>query len=94
MLSQQFDLLDGFIQISNQGTSQLHLISVASHAFLTYSRQYHNVCPFFSLARPTRRYTRSVKGRLREGFSPERSLGMVEIGGIEQEEWRVVDEEG
>jgi hypothetical protein len=35
MLSQQLDLLDGFIQISDQGTSQLHLISEASHVVVT-----------------------------------------------------------
>jgi hypothetical protein len=51
MLSQQLDLLEGFIQISNQGTSQLHLISEASHAVVTSSRQYHGFRSFFSLAR-------------------------------------------
>jgi hypothetical protein len=42
MLSQQLDLLDGFIQISDQGTSQLHLISEESHAAVISSRQYHS----------------------------------------------------
>jgi hypothetical protein len=50
MLSQQLDLLDGFIQISDQGTSQLHLISEASHAIVTSSRQYHSFRSFFSSA--------------------------------------------
>jgi hypothetical protein len=50
MLSQQLDLLDGFIQISDQGMSQLHLISEASHAVVTSSRQYHRFCSFFSSA--------------------------------------------
>jgi hypothetical protein len=40
MLSQQLDLLDGFIQISDQGMSQLHLINEASHAVVISSRQY------------------------------------------------------
>jgi hypothetical protein len=51
MLSQQFDFLDDFIQISDQGTSQLHLISEASHAVVTSGRQYHRFRSFFSLAR-------------------------------------------
>jgi hypothetical protein len=51
MLSQQLDLLDGFIQISDQGMSQLHLISKASHAVITSSRQYHDFRSFFSSAR-------------------------------------------
>jgi hypothetical protein len=51
MLSQQLDLLDGFIQILDQGTSQLHLISEASHAAVTSSMQYHPFCSFFSSAR-------------------------------------------
>jgi hypothetical protein len=38
MLSRQLDLLDGFIQISDQGTSQLHLISEASHVVVISSR--------------------------------------------------------
>jgi hypothetical protein len=38
MLSQQLDLLDGFIQISDQGTSQLHLISEASLEVVISSR--------------------------------------------------------
>jgi hypothetical protein len=42
MLSQQLDFLDGFIQISDQGMSQLHLISEASHAAVTPNRQYHS----------------------------------------------------
>jgi hypothetical protein len=48
MPSQQLDLLDGFIQISDQGTSQLHLISDASHAVVTSNRQYRSSCSFSS----------------------------------------------
>jgi hypothetical protein len=51
MLSQQLDLLDSFIQISDQSMSQLHLISEASHTVVTSSKQYHNFCSFFSSAR-------------------------------------------
>jgi hypothetical protein len=51
MLSQQLDLLDSFIQILDQGMSQLHLISEASHAVMTSSRQYHSFRSFFSSAR-------------------------------------------
>jgi hypothetical protein len=50
MLSQQLDLLDGFIQILDQSTSQLHLISEASHVVVTSSGQYHGFRSFFSLA--------------------------------------------
>jgi hypothetical protein len=50
MLSQQLVLLDGFIQISDQGMSQLHLISQTSHAVMISSRQYHNFLSFFSSA--------------------------------------------
>jgi hypothetical protein len=50
MLSQQLDILDSFIKIWNQGTSQLHLISEASHAVVTSSRQYHSFRSFFSSA--------------------------------------------
>jgi hypothetical protein len=50
MLSQQLDLLDGFIQISDQGMSQLHLITEASHAVVTSIKQYHSFRSFFSLA--------------------------------------------
>jgi hypothetical protein len=50
MLSQQLDLLDSFIQISDQGTSQLHLIGEASHAVVTSSRQYHSFRAFFNSA--------------------------------------------
>jgi hypothetical protein len=50
MLSQQLDLFNGFIQISDQGTSQLHLISEASHAVMTSSRQYHDFRNFSSSA--------------------------------------------
>jgi hypothetical protein len=50
MLSQYLDLFDGFIQISDQGMSQLHLISEASHAIMTPSRQYHGFHSFFSSA--------------------------------------------
>jgi hypothetical protein len=38
MLSQQLDLLDSFIQISDQGSTQLHLISEASHSVVISSR--------------------------------------------------------
>jgi hypothetical protein len=48
MLSQQLDLLDGFIQIPDQGTSQLHLISEASHAVVTSNRWYHRFRSFSS----------------------------------------------
>jgi hypothetical protein len=48
MLSQQLDLLDGFIQISDQGTSQLHLISETSHAVVISSKQYHGFRSFSS----------------------------------------------
>jgi hypothetical protein len=48
MLSQQLDLLDSFIQILDQGMSQLHLISEASHAVMTSSRQYHSFRSFSS----------------------------------------------
>jgi hypothetical protein len=51
MLSQQLDFLDGFILISDQGMSQLHLISEASHAVVTFSRQYHGFRSFFGSAR-------------------------------------------
>jgi hypothetical protein len=51
MLSQLLDLLDGFIQILDQGTSQLHLISEASLAVVTSSRQYHGFRSFFSSSR-------------------------------------------
>jgi hypothetical protein len=50
MLSQRLDLLDGFVQMSDQGTSQLHLISEASHAVVISSRQYHGFCSLFVLA--------------------------------------------
>jgi hypothetical protein len=50
MLSQQLDLLDGFIQISDQGTSQLNLISEASHVVVTSRMQYHSFRSFFSSA--------------------------------------------
>jgi hypothetical protein len=45
-------------------------------------------------AQPTCRYTRSAKGRPREGVPPERPLGLVATDGIEQEEWHAVDKEG
>jgi hypothetical protein len=48
MLSQQLDLLDDFIQISDQGTSQLYLISEASHVVGTSSGLYHSFCSFSS----------------------------------------------
>jgi hypothetical protein len=51
MLPQQLDLLVGFIQTSDQGTSQLHLISEASHVVVTFGRQYHSFRSFFSSAR-------------------------------------------
>jgi hypothetical protein len=50
MLSQQLNLLDCFIQISDQGMSQLHLISEASHAVVISSRQHHNFHSFFGSA--------------------------------------------
>jgi hypothetical protein len=50
MLSQQLDLLDGFVQISDQGTSQLHLISEAYHVVVTSSGQNYSFCSFFSSA--------------------------------------------
>jgi hypothetical protein len=50
MLSQQLDLLDGFIQISDQGMSQLHLISEASNTVVISSRQYHSFHSIFSSA--------------------------------------------
>jgi hypothetical protein len=50
MLSQQLDLLDGFIQISNQGMSQLHLISEASHVVVASSGQNYGFRSFFSSA--------------------------------------------
>jgi hypothetical protein len=48
MLSQQLDLLDGFIQISDQGMSQLFLISEASHVVMISNRQYHDFRSFSS----------------------------------------------
>jgi hypothetical protein len=51
MLSQQPDLLDSFIQISDQGMSQFHLISEASNAVMISSRQHHDFGSFFNLAR-------------------------------------------
>jgi hypothetical protein len=51
MLSQQLDLLDGFVQISDQGTNQLHLISEASHVVVASSGQNYSSHSFFSLAR-------------------------------------------
>jgi hypothetical protein len=50
MLSQQLDLIDSFIQISDQGMSQLHLISEAPNAVMISSRQHHGFCSFFGLA--------------------------------------------
>jgi hypothetical protein len=50
MPSQQLDLLDGFIQISNQGMTQLHLITETSHVIMIYNMQHHSFCSFFSLA--------------------------------------------
>jgi hypothetical protein len=50
MLTQQLDLLNGFIQISDQGMSQLHLISEASHTVIISNRQYHGFHAFFSSA--------------------------------------------
>jgi hypothetical protein len=50
MLSQQLDLLDSFIQILDQGMSQLHLTIEASHAVVISSRQYHSFRSFFSSA--------------------------------------------
>jgi hypothetical protein len=51
MLSQLLDLLVSFVQILDQGMSQLHLISEASHAVVISSRQCHDFFSFFSLAR-------------------------------------------
>jgi hypothetical protein len=51
MLSQQLDLLDSFVQISDQGMSQLHLISEASHVIVTSSGQNYGFRSFFSSAR-------------------------------------------
>jgi hypothetical protein len=51
MLSQQIDLLDSFIKILDQGTSQLHWISEAPNAVMISSRQHHGFRSFFSLAR-------------------------------------------
>jgi hypothetical protein len=48
MLSQQLDLLDGFVQISDQGTSQLHLISEASHVVVASSGQNYSSRSFNS----------------------------------------------
>jgi hypothetical protein len=47
MLSQQLNLLDGFIQILDQGTSQLHLIREASHVVVTSSGQNYDFRSFF-----------------------------------------------
>jgi hypothetical protein len=51
MLSQQLDLLDGFVQILDQGMSPLHLISEASHVVVTSSGQNYGFRSFFSSAR-------------------------------------------
>jgi hypothetical protein len=51
MLSQQLDLLGGFVQISDQGTSQLHLISEASHVVVASSGQNYSSRSVFSSAR-------------------------------------------
>jgi hypothetical protein len=50
MLFQQLDLFDSFIQISDQGTSQLHLISEAPNAVMISSRQHHDFQSFFGSA--------------------------------------------
>jgi hypothetical protein len=50
MLSQQLDLLDDFVKILDQGTSQLHLINKASHVVVTSSRQKYGFRSFFSSA--------------------------------------------
>jgi hypothetical protein len=50
MLSQQLDLLDSFVQISDQGMSQLHLISEASHVVVASSGQNYSSRSFFSSA--------------------------------------------
>jgi hypothetical protein len=48
MLSQQLDLLDDFIRTLDQGTSQFHLISEASHAVVISSGQHHGFRSFGS----------------------------------------------
>jgi hypothetical protein len=50
MFSQQLDLLDGFIQILDQGMGQLYLISEASHVIVASSRQNYSSRSFFSSA--------------------------------------------
>jgi hypothetical protein len=51
MFSQQLDVLDGFVQILDQGTSQLHLIREAFHVVVASSGQNYSSCSFFSSAR-------------------------------------------
>jgi hypothetical protein len=51
MLNQQLDLLDGFVQILDQGTSQLHSISETSHSVMASSGQNYSSRSFFSSAR-------------------------------------------
>jgi hypothetical protein len=48
MFSQQLDLLDSFVQISDQGMSQLHLISEASHVVVASSGQNYSSRSFSS----------------------------------------------
>jgi hypothetical protein len=48
LLSQQFDLLDVLIKISDQGMSQLHLISEAPNAVVISSGHHHDFGSFSS----------------------------------------------
>jgi hypothetical protein len=51
MLSQQLDLLDGLINISNQCMGQLHLVGEASNAVATFRGQHHGFSSFSGMAR-------------------------------------------
>jgi hypothetical protein len=51
MLSQQLDLLDGLIKISNQCMSQLHLVGEASNEVAISRRHHHGFSSFSGTAR-------------------------------------------
>jgi hypothetical protein len=50
MVAKLLDFLHGLVEISGQGTGQIHLISEASYVVMTFSGQYHNISSIVGLA--------------------------------------------
>jgi hypothetical protein len=50
MLSLQLDLLDGLVKISDQSTSQLHLVGEAPYVVMVSRGHHHNFSSFKGMA--------------------------------------------